>query len=225
MIRAIAFDAYGTLFDVYSIATLAEKLFPGHGNSLAALWRDRQIDYTRLRTLSGRHRSFWHITEDALVYACRALRIPLEAEQHKQLMAQYAVLQAFPENLAALQKLKHMGMPLAILSNGTPAMLASAVDHAGMTGIFDYLLSVESVQKYKTSPEAYALAPTAFDLPARDILFVSSNAWDACGATWYGFTTFWINRSKQPCEELGITPHAEGFTLDDVVTFVSAETR
>ena len=135
-------------------------------------------------------------------------------------MQQYTCLSAFPENLGALKELKKLGLPLAILSNGTPEMLDIAVKSAGMDGLFDHLLSVEAVQKYKTAPEAYRLGPDAFKLPTREILFVSSNCWDAIGATWFGYTTFWINRSGQPLEELGAQPAAQGRLLTDVVAYV-----
>jgi 2-haloacid dehalogenase len=220
VIRAIAFDAYGTLFDVYSVGALAEQLFPGRGTELAALWRDKQIEYTRIRTLSGCYRPFWELTADALVYSGRKLGLDLTEERRKRLMSQYACLSAFPENLGALRELKALGLPLAILSNGTPGMLDIAVKSAGMTGLFDHILSADAVKKYKTAPEAYQLGPDAFGLPTREILFVSSNCWDACAATWFGYTTYWINRSGQPLEELGITPSAQGHRLTDVVSYI-----
>lgn len=219
-IRAIAFDAYGTLFDVYSVGALAEQLFPGKGAELAAQWRDTQIGYTRVRTLSDRYIPFWELTQDALIFSARKLGLDLTDDARKRLMSQYACLSAFPENLGALKELKKMGVQLAILSNGTSDMLDIAVKSAGMSGLFDHLLSVESVKKYKTAPEAYQLGPDAFKLPTREILFVSSNCWDALGATWFGYTTFWINRSGQPLEELGVTPTAQGRLLTDVVDLV-----
>lgn len=221
-LRAIAFDAYGTLFDVYSVGALAEQLFPGKGGELANLWRIKQIDYTRLRTLSSQYRDFYEVTRDALRMASRCLGLPLDAATEQRLMNQYACLSAFPENLGALKELKALGVPLAILSNGTPQMLDIAVKSAGMNGLFDHLLSIDVVQKYKTAPEAYQLGPDAFGLPAKNILFVSSNAWDACGATWFGYTSFWINRSGQPPEELGVAPSATGRLLTDVVAFVKS---
>ncbi len=224
-LRAIAFDAYGTLFDVYSVGALAEQLFPGKGAELSVLWRDTQIAYTRLRTLSDRYANFWQVTEDALVFSARKLCLDPTADGLKRLMSQYACLSAFPENLGALKELKMLGLPLAILSNGTPEMLDIAVKSAGMGGLFDHILSVESVRKYKTAPEAYQLGPDAFKLPTREILFVSSNCWDAIGAAWFGYTTFWINRSGQPLEELGTQPAAQGRLLTDVVAYVKNSTK
>lgn|SRR5574340_713418 len=220
-VQAILFDAYGTLFDVYSVGALTEQLFPGKGAELAILWRDKQIEYTRIRTLSGRYKPFWEVTADALTFSARRLGLALGEEAHKRLMGQYACLSAFPENLGALKQLRAAGMPLAILSNGTPQMLDIAIKSAGMDGLFDHVLSVDRVRKYKTAPEVYQLGPDAFGVPARDLLFVSSNCWDACGATWFGYTTFWINRAALPLEELDVIPSAQGRRLTDVVDYVS----
>ncbi len=215
-VQAIIFDAYGTLFDVYSIGALAERLFPGKGPALAELWRDKQIEYTRLRTLSNTYKPFWEVTQDALVFSCRKLGLPLTLDAQTQLMGQYAKLQAFPESLGVLQALKAEGLKLAILSNGNPEMLDAVVRAAGMSDLFTQVLSVHSVQKFKTAPEAYQLVPDMLGVSARDTLFVSSNGWDICGAAWFGFRTFWVNRSAAPLEELGVTPNGEGRTLDDL---------
>ncbi|MES2537554.1 MAG: haloacid dehalogenase type II [Pseudomonadota bacterium] len=219
-IQAIAFDAYGTLFDVYSIGALAEKLFPQRGAALAEMWRDKQIEYTRLRTMCSMYKPFWEVTQDALVFSCRKLQLDLNFDAQNALMGQYAKLQAFPENLAVLQELQVKGLKLAILSNGNPQMLDSVVKAAGMQGVFSHLLSVDAVKKFKTAPEAYQLGPDVFGLPAKKILFVSSNCWDVCGATWFGYTTFWVNRADAPLEELGVEPHGQGRTLTDLVKFI-----
>ncbi|WP_136419607.1 haloacid dehalogenase type II [Herbaspirillum sp. ST 5-3] len=222
-IHAIAFDAYGTLFDVYSIGALAERLFPKRGTALAELWRDKQIEYTRLRTMCSMYKPFWEVTQDALVFACKKLQLNLTLEAQSMLMGQYAKLQAFPENLAVLQKLQGMGLKLAILSNGNPQMLESAVEAAGMRGIFNHILSVDAVRKFKTAPEAYQLAPDVFGLSPKSILFVSSNCWDVCGATWFGYTTFWVNRAGAPLEELGVTPDATGPDMNALLQFVQKQ--
>lgn len=221
-IGAVVFDAYGTLFDVYSVGLLAEQLFPGKGEALTRMWRDRQIDYTRLRTLSNRYQPFDVVTRDALRWTAQALGLALSDEAEKRLMQQYARLTAHADALDALQALKRMGRRMAILSNGTPAMLDAAIQHAGMSGLFDHVLSVDAVKHYKTAAAAYQLGPDGFGLPAREMLFVSSNGWDACGATWFGYTTIWINRSGLPAERLGVTPDATGTSLADVVRLVTA---
>lgn len=224
--RAVVFDAYGTLFDVYSVTARAEQLYPGRGEALALLWRDRQIDYTRIRTLAApdgaRYKPFWQITVDALRYAAARLGLPLDAAAEAQLLKEYACLSAFPENLAALRRLRAAGLPLAILSNGNPEMLDISVKSAGMQGMFDHVLSVDAVRQYKTAPAAYALAPEAFGVPAQQLLFVSSNAWDACGATWFGYTTFWINRTGHPPERLDVEPTGTGHDMNDLLDFVRA---
>lgn len=221
-IRAVVFDAYGTLFDVHAVGALAEELFPGKGEAITKLWRERQIDYTRLRTLSDRYAPFDEVTRDALRWTCDALGLVLGADAERQLMRQYAKLSAHADAPAALQALKNMGMRLAILTNGTPAMLDALIDHAGMSGTFERVLSVDAVRQYKTAAAAYQLGPDALGLPAKEMLFVSSNAWDACGAAWFGYTTIWINRSGLPLERLGVEPDATGSTLQDVVRFVEA---
>lgn len=222
-IQAIVFDAYGTLFDVYSIAELGEKFFPGAGQALAELWRDKQIEYTHLRSMSSMYKPFWEITQDALIFSCQKLGLRLDLDAQSALMGQYARLQAFPENVPVLQELRVRGFKLAVLSNGNPQMLQSAVEAANMQGIFTHLLSVDAVKKFKTAPEAYQMAPDIFALPAKNILFVSSNGWDACCATWFGYTTFWVNRHDAPLEELGVTPHGEGRTLSDLIDFVDSK--
>ncbi|HEX2530187.1 MAG TPA: haloacid dehalogenase type II, partial [Burkholderiaceae bacterium] len=224
-IQAIVFDAYGTLFDVYSIGALAERLFPGQGAALAGLWRDKQIEYTRLRTMCSMYKPFWEVTQDALVFACRKLELNLTLEAQNLLMGQYARLQAFPENLAVLQRLRTMGFKLAILSNGNPQMLDAAVEAAGMRGVFNHILSVDAVKKFKTAPEAYQLGPDVFGLSAKHILFVSSNCWDVCGAKWFGYTTFWVNRTGAPLEELGVAPDDMGADMTTLLQFVQPGTK
>lgn len=219
-IRAILFDAFGTLFDVYSVSALAEQLFPGKGDALAALWRQKQIEYAFIRTLSGRYKPFLAVTEDGLVFAARKLGLDLDDNARRQLMNQYACLSSFPENLAVLRKLRERGLPLAILSNGTPDMLNVAVRSAGMTGLFDHVLSVETVGTYKTHPDAYRLGPDTFGCTPQELVFVSSNGWDAAGATWFGYTSFWVNRGNQPQEQLDVTPSATGTTLQDLLDFI-----
>ena len=220
--RAVLFDAYGTLFDVYSVGLLAEQLFPGHGERLALLWRDKQIDYTRLLTLSGRYRPFWDVTRAGLRFAAARLGLALEPAAEESLMSQYRHLSAFPENRAVLVELQRRGIAAGVLSNGDPEMLAVAVKSTGLTELLHPLLSVHGVQRFKTDPAAYALGPQALSLPASEILFVSSNGWDAIGATWYGYTTLWVNRAGLPLEQLDTEPTRTGSSLRDVLGFFPA---
>ena len=217
--RAVLFDAYGTLFDVYSVGLLAEQLFPGQGERLALLWRDKQIDYTRLLTLSGRYQPFWGVTRAGLRYAAERLGLALDGATEERLMNQYRHLSAFPENREVLAALKQRGIPAGILSNGDPEMLAVAVKSAGLVELLAPLLSVHEVKRFKTDPAAYALGPQSLKLPAREILFVSSNGWDAIGATWFGYTTLWVNRAGLPLEQLDTPPSRIGTSLRDVLDF------
>ena len=223
-IRAVVFDAYGTLFDVYSIGALAEKLYPGQGAALSVLWRDKQIEYTRLISLSDPspqgsryYQSFWDITRASLRYALARLGLVHSVANEDALMAQYAQLTAFPENLGVLQALRQRGVATAILSNGSPEMLQSAVHSAGMSALLDAVLSVDSVRQFKTTPTSYQLVQDHFGLAPADVLFVSSNAWDALGATWFGFTTLWVNRQGLPPEAMGPAPHHTGRDLSEVL--------
>src|SRR3954468_14697750 len=218
--RAVLFDAYGTLFDVYSVGLLAEQLFPGHGSALGVLWRDKQIEYTRLVTTSndGAHyKPFWDLTRAGLRYACKRLGLELTQAHEERLMNQYRHLSAFPENKEVLAALKAKGIVTGILSNGDPDMLGVAVRSAGLDGLLDHVLSVDTVRKYKTHPDAYALGPKATGLEPKQMAFVSCNGWDALGATWYGFRTLWVNRYQLPFEELGTQPVYTGSSLRDVL--------
>jgi 2-haloacid dehalogenase len=217
--KAVLFDAYGTLFDVYSVGMLAEQLFPGHGERLAQIWRDKQIDYTRLTSMSGRYRPFWDLTRAGLRFAALRLGLVLTAAAEERLMNQYRHLSAFPENRDVLAALKRRGVPAGILSNGDPEMLGVAVKSAGFADLLQHVVSVHAVQKYKTDPAAYALGSAAFGLAPKDILFVSSNGWDAVGATWFGYTTLWVNRAGAPLEQLDTEPTRTGTSLRDVLTF------
>jgi len=224
-IKAVVFDAYGTLFDVYSIQVLAEELYPGHGADIAIKWRDKQIEYTRLITQSDPHnvsgsryyRSFWELTRLSLAYTLDRLKLDRGFGQVEKLMQQYAHLTPFPENLGVLQRIKAMGLTTAILSNGSVDMLASAVKSACMEEVLDHVISVDPIRLFKTSPESYGLVQQTIAVNKDEVLFVSSNAWDALGATWFGFTTHWVNRQALPFEALTPHPHFTGPDLTSVL--------
>ncbi len=224
-VKALVFDAYGTLFDVYSVGALAEQLFPGQGAALSVLWRDKQIEYTRLISLSdpdphgSRHyQSFWDLTRAALRYALARLGLVHAQENEDALMAQYAELTAFPENRGVLQTLRQRGVATAILSNGSPEMLQSAVHSAGLHDLLDVVLSVDGVRQFKTMPASYQLVLDHFGLAPAQVLFVSSNGWDVMGATWFGFRTLWVNRQGWPQETIGPAPHHTGRDLRAVLS-------
>jgi 2-haloacid dehalogenase len=217
--KAVLFDAYGTLFDVHSLTDTAEQLFPGRGHKLVLLWRDKQLEYSRLLTMSNRYASFWDLTCNALRFAVLRFELPVDPASEAKLLAQYRMLKPFPENRAVLAHLKQRGIKAGILSNGDPPMLEAAVQSAGFADLLNPVLSVDTVRRFKTDPAAYALGPKALGLAARDILFVSSNCWDAIGATWYGYTTLWVNRTGVPLEQLGIEPTRSGASLREVLSF------
>ncbi|QWE10560.1 haloacid dehalogenase type II [Polynucleobacter sp. es-EL-1] len=227
MYKLIAFDAYGTLFDVYSISQLAEEFFPGNGQALALMWRDRQIEYTRLVTMSDPNPSgskhylpFWDITILSLRYVCQRMALVLTPEYEKHLMDQYAKLTPFEDSLNVLKTIKEQGKFTAILSNGSKEMLATVVQSGGLTPYLDQLLTVEEVRLFKTAPQVYELLLKAFPVQKKEILFISSNAWDALAAKWFGVDVFWVNRLGHPFEEIGERPNYEGSSLSEIVSIL-----
>jgi 2-haloacid dehalogenase len=220
-LKAFAFDAYGTLFDVLSVTSLCEELFPGQGAALAQLWRLKQLQYSVWRSLMGRHRDFWRLTEDGLVYACRSLGLTFTADARTRLLEAHLTLRAFPDGMPGLQALKSLGLRLAILSNGEPRMLEAAACHAGILPLLDDILSVEEVKIFKPSPRVYNLAPERLDVSHAELGFVSSNSWDAAGAASAGLRTFWIQRSAaEPPEELGFGAERVVHALTDLASLV-----
>lgn len=203
MIRACVFDAYGTLFDV---AAAARDAGVPHWPRIAADWRRKQLEYTWLRAITGDHADFWQVTQDALDWALDGAGLAdpdlADPDLRARLLALYHRLAAFPEVPGVLAELALQGRRLAILSNGTPGMLAGAVGAAGLDGMFEAVLSVESVGVFKPHRRVYDLVPARLGLPPAEVLFVSSNGWDACGGAAYGFATAWINREGAPPDRL-----------------------
>ena len=222
--KLIAFDAYGTLFDVYSMGLLAEELFPGNGSALALMWRDRQIEYTRLVTMSDPNPGgskyylpFWDLTIRSLHYVCKRMDLELSSVNEKRLMDQYAKLTGFPDSLNVLKTIKERGIATGILSNGSREMLATVVQSNGLEPYLDKVVTIEEVRLFKTAPQAYELLLKAFPVQKHEVLFVSSNAWDALAAKWFGFDVFWVNRLGHPFEEIGEKPTYEGESLTEVL--------
>jgi 2-haloacid dehalogenase len=211
--RAFLFDAYGTLFDVHTVVE-AGRVVTDDPQALSALWRQKQLEYTWLRSLMDRYVDFWAVTQTALSFALRRLGLQPSPAQAEALMDAYLTLATFPEVKAALAQLAPA--PLGILSNGSPRMLEAAVRSAGLAGMFQHVLSVDEVRVYKPSPRVYELGPRAFGLTAREILFVSSNAWDVAGAAAFGYRTCWCNRLGMPMDELEVTPDHEVERLDQI---------
>jgi 2-haloacid dehalogenase len=212
-IRGYVFDAYGTLFDVHSVVQAGAEI-TGDAPALSTLWRQKQLEYTWLRSLMGRYEDFWAVTESALRYAVRRLGLTATEAQLQRLMSAYLTLACFPEVKTALARLE--GRPCAILSNGAPAMLDAAVRSSGLGGALQHVLSVDTVKVFKPSPLVYALGPRAMGAAAGELLFVSSNAWDVAGAKAFGYQVAWCNRTGAPAEELGATADYVVASLEDL---------
>ena len=221
-IEAFAFDAYGTLFDVFSVTALCDELFPGQGDALAQRWRAKQLQYSLLRSLMGRHRDFWLVTEDALVYAARSLGLDLTARRRERLMEAYLSLAAFPDVRPGLEALRSRGVRLAILSNGEPRMLEAAARSAGIDHLLDTIISVEEVKIFKVSPRVYNLGLERLGVGRSALGFVSSNSWDVNGAASAGLITFWIQRAAaEPPEELGFAANRVVAAITDLAPLVA----
>lgn len=219
--RAAVFDAYGTLFDVASAAERARDVLGERWRPLADLWRVKQLQYTWLRALMSRHADFWQVTGDALDFALETFGVP-DAALRTRLMSLYERLDAYPDARGTLARLRATGWRTAILSNGSPRMLAVAVESAGLSGLLDMVLSVEEVGVYKPHPSVYRLAMQRLALDARDILFVSANGWDAHGAKTCGMRVAWCNRSAQPPERIPEQPDIEVGSLADLPSLLGA---
>jgi 2-haloacid dehalogenase len=211
LIRGYVFDAYGTLFDVHSVVEAGREI-TGDPVALSTLWRQKQLEYTWLRALMGTYADFWAVTEAALRYSIRRLGLSANDAQVRRLMDAYLSLACFPEVKTALGRLA--GRPRAILSNGSPAMLAAAVAASGLGAMLDHVISVDRVKTYKPSPRVYALGPETLGVPAGELLFVSSNGWDVAGAKAFGYQVAWCNRTGAPEEELGVRPDLIVTALD-----------
>jgi len=205
MISAFVFDAYGTLFDVHAAIARHRAEAGPEADRLSEIWRTKQLEYTWTLTLAGHYVDFWTLTERALDFALA--RVPtVDRGLREKLLEAYLTLDAFPDAHAALSELGAHGARLAILSNGSPRMLASAVEAAGIRGLLDAVLSVDSVRRYKPRPEVYALVTEAMEVAPPDVAFVSSNRWDVMGAVSFGFKAFWVNRGRAPDEYVDLSP-------------------
>ncbi|GMA61304.1 haloacid dehalogenase type II [Alicyclobacillus fastidiosus] len=204
MVKSIVFDAYGTLFDVYAVSTVSEKRFPGNGKIISRVWRQKQLEYTWLRSLMGRYADFEQVNQDALRFTLNKLGKSYTKTDLDVLLSSYLTLPPHPETGDALRALRSVRK--MILSDGTEAMLLPLVDNARLTSCFDRILSVDTVKVYKPDPKVYEFAVSASKVSKEEILFVSSNGWDVAGSKSFGFKVAWVNRSKEPIEELGQHP-------------------
>jgi 2-haloacid dehalogenase len=215
-VRACVFDAYGTVFDFASAAARCRDVLGDKAGALTTLWRDKQIQYSWLRSLQHRYVEFGEVTAAALDYAMRALAIE-DTALRSRLLDLYGTLETFPEVADVLGRLRAAGYRTAILSNGSPAMLASVVAHAGLGGLLDAVLSVDEVGVFKTDPRVYQLALDRLGIAAEALCFFSSNAWDAWAASDFGMRVVWCNRYGQPAENLPGRPDAEVRTLAEAL--------
>ena len=191
-IKALVFDAYGTLYDVQSVAAVTEDAFPGYGDIITQIWRIKQLEYSWLRSLMRRYEDFSVITKESLVYTLRGLGLAYDATAFERIMDKYLHLDLYPDAKATLAALK--GRKLAILSNGSSDMLNALVRNSGLDGVLDATISIDSQRIFKPSPDAYTLIEARLGVHPNEVLFVSSNPWDACGAKAFGLNVAWIER-------------------------------
>ena len=224
-ITTCVFDAYGTLFDVTAAARLVaeedpQSAFAKHWPKLAEIWRAKQLQYTWLRAIAKAHTDFWEVTQDGLDFALESLELHQDDSLRKKLLQLYWELQAYPEVPQMLKDLKSLGMNTAILSNGSPNMLNGAVQSAKLDADLDAILSVESTGIFKPDSSVYDLVGKEFSCAKGEVLFVSSNGWDAAAASGYGFCTVWVNRAGDPLERLPWKPQYIAEDLKVMPTFL-----
>jgi len=217
--KAVAFD-YLVLFDANSVVPAVEQTFPGKGQELTQLWRRRQFEYTWLRSITDSYVDFFAVTEDALVYAANAMKLELTTERKQRLLNAYLHLAPWPDTADALRQLREHGIRVIALANFSPKMLQANAENAGLTRLFDGLVSTDMNRTYKPDPRAYQLGMERLHLAKREILFAAFGGWDAAGAKAFGYPTVWVNRSNQPAEELGIRPDHISTDLSGLLEFV-----
>ena len=218
-IKAIAFDGF-PITDPRPVFAKVEEIFPGRGRALSEAWRTRLFEYTWLRSLGGRYADFWHVTEQSLVFAAKASGVDLTPEQREAIMQTWLTLKAWPDVAPALKDLKAANIRMAFLANLTAPMLDAVVKNSALDGFFEPHLSTDRVQVFKPDPRAYQMGPDAFKLPKEEIAFAAFAGWDAAGAKWFGYPTFWVNRGNARSEELDAMPDGVGTGMADLVKFV-----
>jgi 2-haloacid dehalogenase len=217
--KAVAFD-YFVIFDPNSVIPAVEDAYPGKGVEFTRAWRAKQFEYAFLRSITGRHADFFKVTEDALVYTAAAMKLELPSEKRKRLLDAYLTLKPWPDAVGALRKLKASGVRIITVANFSPKMLRANADNAGITGLFDELLSTEVNRTYKPDPRAYALGMERLKLKKEEIVFAAFGGWDAYGAKSFGYTTYWVNRFNLPAEELGIEADGTSNNLEGLLKLV-----
>ena len=217
-IKAIIFDAYGTLFDVNSAAEKCKDQLGGKWEKFSNYWRTTQLEYTWLRSLMNKHKNFWQITEDSLNKSMKVFKI--DSSMKKQLLDLYKILQTFPEVKDTLKKLKKNKYKLAILSNGTPSLLNELVISNNLKDFFDDILSVEEVETYKPHSKVYNIPIKKYQIKKNQVLYLSANSWDVSGAGNYGYNVIWVNRNKNLFDELDYKPKNEIKSLNELMSLL-----
>jgi 2-haloacid dehalogenase len=217
--KAIAFDGF-VITDPRPVFAKVNEMFPEKGRALSETWRTRIFEYTWLRTLGGHYRDFWHVTEDALVFAAKASGVDLAADQRNALMQTWLSLKAWPDVAPALKELRAAGIRMAFLANPTEKMLDAVMKNSGLEGFFEPHLSTDRVQAFKPAAAAYQMGIDAFKLAEEEIAFAAFAGWDVAGAKWFGYPTFWVNRMNTPVEELGVASDGSGSGMPDLMRFV-----
>jgi 2-haloacid dehalogenase len=217
--KAVAFD-YFVLFNPNSVIPEVEKVFPGQGTAFTKAWRAKQFEYGFLRTITDRHEDFFKVTEDALVYTAHAMKLELSDENKKTLLNAYLTLTPWPDTIDGLKTLKDSGVRIITIANFSDKMLRANADKAGITDLFDELLSTEVNKSYKPDPKAYELGLKRLGLKKEEVVFAAFGGWDAYGAKNFGFPTYWVNRFNLPKEELGLTPDGTSDNFQGLLDFV-----
>lgn len=222
--KAIAFD-YFVLFNPNSVVPEVEKVFPSKGLEFTKLWRTKQFEYGFLRSITNRHLDFFKVTEDALVYTAKMMKLEMNEKQKQSLLNAYLKLEPWPDAIAALRKLKAAGYRIITIANFSHKMLKANADNAKITNLFDELLSTEVNHTYKPDPKAYELGMKRLKLKKEEILFAAFGGWDAYGAKSFGYTTYWVNRFDLPQEELGLSPDGTSNNIEGLLKFAFEETK
>jgi 2-haloacid dehalogenase len=220
-IAAICFDLF-TLFDPRSVVQVAREVVGDGADAFCEAWRNKQFQYAFLRAAGARYEDFRKVTEAALLFAARSIGRELSGEQRARLVGAYAALAPWPDTRATLEGFRRARLKLAPLANYSPDMLAPLLEQAGLTGLFDAQISTDGAKTFKPDPRAYELGPRVLGLPRERIAFAAFGGWDAAGAAWFGFPTFWVNRLGVTAEELTPGPHATGPTLAELAAFVES---
>jgi 2-haloacid dehalogenase len=220
-IRGICFDLF-TLFDPRSVVRVAQTIVPDRAAELCEAWRTRQFQYSWLRASGGQYQDFRAVTREALSYATRAQQLTLSEAQRETLVEAYSQLEPWPDTRATLEGFRRSGLRLATLANYSPRMLSDLLQHARLGELFDAQISTDAAHTYKPDPRAYALGVSTLGLAREELAFSAFGGWDAAGARWFGYPTFWVNRLGVAAEELGPGPDASGPTLTELAAFVSS---